>query len=145
MNVFLQNILGMLPILGVHAFEQAPSVQTKGQSQTLICQGRGANASGRDTPQGFVVEAGSLAAPDVTPSLKKFFPSVIELRANLVKNGVLTEEVKGLRFNQDYTFNSPSHASAVILGRSSNGRTDWKDTHGKTLKDIQESQAKSQD
>ncbi len=39
---------------------------------------------------------------------------------------------------QDYSFNSPSAAAAVILGRSANGRTEWKDVQGKTLKQIQE-------
>jgi hypothetical protein len=47
------------------------------------------------------------------------------------------------RFTQDYTFNSPSMASDVVLGRSSNGRVDWKDATGKTLKELQEAQAKS--
>jgi uncharacterized protein DUF4357 len=46
-----------------------------------------------------------------------------------------------LRFSQDYTFGSPSTASAIVLGRSSNGRTDWKDASGRTLKQLQEAQA----
>ncbi len=38
---------------------------------------------------------------------------------------------------QDYVFDSPSSAAGVLLGRGANGRTEWKDTHGKTLKQIQ--------
>ena len=30
-------------------------------------------------------------------------------------------------FTQDYSFNSPSAASGVIQGRSSNGRKEWKE------------------
>jgi hypothetical protein len=72
MDVFLDNILGMLPVLGIHAFEQSPLKGTKGQTPGLTCQGRGVTASGQDTPQGFVVQAGSFAAKDEVPSLSNF-------------------------------------------------------------------------
>ena len=42
------------------------------------------------------------------------------------------------RFTQDYSFSSPSTAAAVALGRSANGRIEWKDKSGKTLKAFQE-------
>lgn len=142
MDVFLHNILGMLPVLGIHAFEQSPLKATKGQTSVLTCQGRGVTASGYDTPQGFVVKSGSFATDDEVPSLK-LFPNVVALRAELLKNGVLVSEGKSLRFTQDYTFNSPSLASSVVLGRSTNGRIDWKDSSGRTLKELQEAQAKS--
>lgn len=35
-----------------------------------------------------------------------------------------------------YTFSSPSTASSVVLGRSSNGWADWKDEFGKKLSEI---------
>jgi hypothetical protein len=143
MDVFLYNILGMLPVLGIHAFEQSNSLAAKGEATLLICQGRGVKASGYDTPQGFVVKSESLASDDEVPSLKEHFHNVCELRADLIKNGVLVSEGNKLRFTQDYTFNSPSLASGVILARSSNGRTDWKDSAGRTLKEIQEYLAKT--
>lgn len=127
MDVFLHNILGMVPVLGIYAFEQSPSIAGKGETSALTCQGRGVTASGRDTPQGFVVQTGSFAAGDEVPSLKEHFPNVSKLRADLLKSGVLNPEGNKLRFTQDYTFSSPSLASSVVLGRSSNGRTDWRD------------------
>ncbi|MGE0640725.1 MAG: GIY-YIG nuclease family protein [Thermoanaerobaculia bacterium] len=140
MNVFLGNILGMLPVLGIHAFEQSsPKVASDGP--LLKCQGKGVVASGRDTAQGFVVYSGSLATKDHTPSLAKHFPSVVELRAQLGKNGVLVEDKGMLRFTQNYTFTSPSMAASVALGRASNGRTEWKDSAGRTLKELQEAEA----
>lgn len=141
MEVFLQNILGILPVLGIHAFEQSPLIPPRSQKTILTCTKRNTNATGYDTPQGFVVQTGSLAASDEVPSFKERFASTCELRADLVKSGVLVPEGKKLRFTQDYTFSSPSQASAVVMGRSSNGRTDWKDASGRTLKSIQESQA----
>ena len=143
MDVFLHNILGMLPVLGIHAFEQSPVMAAKGEISVLTCQGRGVTATGHDTPQGFVVRSGSFAANDEVPSLKEHFPNVCELRADLLKSGVLLPEGNKLRFTQDYTFNSPSLASSVVLGRSANGRTDWKDSTGKTLKELQEAQAEN--
>lgn len=143
MNVFLSNILGMLPVLGVHAFEQSPVLTSVDRAPSLFCQGNGAKAQGRDTPQGFVIDAGSTAVLNEVPSLKSYFPSVIELRSELLKNGVLMEEAGFLKFTQAYTFSSPSYASSVILGRSSNGRADWRDAAGKTLKEIQEAQTVS--
>jgi hypothetical protein len=143
MDVFLDNILGVLPVLGIHAFEQSPLKSAKGQTPALTCQGRGVTASGHDTPQGFVVQAGSYSAKDEVPSLKEHLPSVVELRADLLKSGVLVSEGERRRFTQDYIFNSPSLASAVVLGRSSNGRTDWKDGSGRTLKELQGAQATS--
>jgi hypothetical protein len=138
MDVFLDNILGMLPVLGIHAFEQSPLKAGKSQTPLLGCQGRGVTASGYDTPQGFVVQTGSFSAKGEVPSLTEHFPNVSKLRADLVKNGVLVPAGETFRFAQDYTFSSPSLASSVVLGRSSNGRTDWKDASGKTLKDLQE-------
>ena len=40
-------------------------------------------------------------------------------------------------FTQDYTFSSPSTAASVVLGRSANGRVDWKDAQGRELKVLQ--------
>ena len=143
MEVFLQTLLGMLPVLSIQAFEQSPLIAAKGSTPVLTCQGRGVTATGNDTPQGFVIQSGSFAAANEVPSLKDHFPNVSELRADLLKSGVLMLDGDKLRFTQDYTFNSPSLASSVVLARSSNGRTDWKDSTGKTLKQLQEAQAKA--
>ena len=58
MEVFLQNILGMLPVLGVQAFEPGHGAAVAGTQPLLTCSGRGITATGVDTPQGFVVRSG---------------------------------------------------------------------------------------
>ena len=143
MDVFLDNILGMLPVLGIHAFERSAVAVVKGVTPELICQGRGVTAYGVDTPQGFVVRSASRAARDEVPSLKEHFAGICELRAELLASGVLVPDGDSLRFTQDYTFSSPSSASAVVLARSSNGRENWKDASGRTLKELQEAQAQT--
>lgn len=141
MDVLLENILGILPILGIHAFEQVASISPVGAGVILTCQGRGASATGYDTPQGFLVRKGSTCAADETPSLREDQPATVKLRTELLANGVLCRVGEFFQFSQDYTFTSPSYASSVVLGRKSNGRESWKDANGRTLKQIQESQA----
>jgi Domain of unknown function (DUF4357) len=143
MYVFLQNILGILPVLGIHAFEQSPGMAAKGERSILTCRGRGVTATGYESSQGFVVRAGSYASNDEVPSLVEHFDNVCQLRAKLTKSGVLVPEGNKLRFTIDYTFNSPSLAAGVVLARSANGRVDWKDSTGKTLKELQEAQAEN--
>ena len=55
-------------------------------------------------------------------------PNVVEARLTLRRTQVT---------DHDYTFNSPSTAAGVMLGRSANGRVEWKDATGRTLKDLQ--------
>ncbi|MHC8392286.1 GIY-YIG nuclease family protein [Pseudomonas sp. LB3P93] len=48
------------------------------------------------------------------------------LYTRVVSEGVLPKTANGLRkFADDYAFNSPSAAAAVVLGRNANGRTEW--------------------
>lgn len=48
------------------------------------------------------------------------------VRQDLIDNGSLKTSTDGnLEFTKDVTFSSPSAASAVILGRSDNGRNSW--------------------
>lgn len=143
MEVFLQNILDMLPVLGVHAFEESTVRGETADEKVLHCSGRGVTATGYDTPKGFVVLSGSFAAQKEVPSLKKHFPHASNLRKDLLDNGVVVSQGDRYCFSQDYTFGSPSMASTVVLARSSNGRTAWKDAAGMTLKQIQQAQAES--
>ncbi|MCB9184081.1 MAG: GIY-YIG nuclease family protein [Flavobacteriales bacterium] len=141
-EVFLQNLLGMLPVLGITAFEKGHGpVAVEKDLPLLHCEGRGITATGYDAPQGFIVREGSFAALVFTPGAATHFPSIVRLRDELVSNGVLALADGKYRFTQDCTFSSPSMASCVALGRPSNGRVDWKDGQGRTLKSIQEAQA----
>lgn len=143
MDVFLQNILGMLPVLGVYAFEQPNPNGARIPKPLLTCQSKGVVATGYDTAQGFIVRQGSQAVLEETQSLHDHFPGVVDRRQGLIKSGVLVSKGLHLQFAQDYTFTSPSLASAVVLGRASNGRTDWKDASGRTLREIQELESTS--
>jgi hypothetical protein len=43
-------------------------------------------------------------------------------------------------FAQDYVFTSPSTAAGLVLGRQANGRTEWRELTGRTLRDLQEAE-----
>ena len=143
MEVFLGHMLGMLPVLGVHAFEQAPNAPAAKASPVLTCKGKGVQATGYEANQGFVVRAGSQAVADTVPSMAQHVRGMYDLRQELIGNGVLGLQGGLYQFTQDYSFSSPSTAAAVVLGRSANGRIEWKAADGRTLKELQEAEAHS--
>lgn len=83
------------------------------------------------TTEGFVVLEGSqvemIDSPAIPTSLKELRKELI--KANVIKGGILQEK---------QLFSSPSYAAAFVLGMNTNGRMDWKDKDGKTLKELEE-------
>lgn len=79
----------------------------------------------------FIVLKGSTAKKELAPSFPK---TQIEKRDELISSGVLVDDGKCLKFSKDFTCKSPSEASNLITGTSSNGPLSWKDSFGKTLK-----------
>jgi hypothetical protein len=129
-------LLLCLPIVGVNLFEKAKAGAPK--AQDLFLKAKGIEARGVDSAEGFVVRAGSQAVKEEVPSIHAYLR---ELRQSLSAQGVLEDAGAVYRLTQDYTFNSPSTAAGVLLARSANGRTEWKDAKGRTLKEIQEAAA----
>jgi hypothetical protein len=133
---FLEDMLSIFPLLGLSVFEK-PKIAKKTKS-TLHIEAKGIRAEGYESAQGLVVFKGSQAVLDEVPSIHRYMST---LRGELIHKGVFQKMNDHFLFTQDYAFNSPSTAAGVILGRPANGRTDWKDGSGKTLKEIQESEA----
>lgn len=134
MTEFLNNLMLLTGTLGYKIFEplSRPSLDVK---QYLVKGARGANARAVVTAEGIVVTAGSLAAKVHVPSTHEY---VVALRQKLIGEGVLVPEPDAFRFTEDYLFSSPSTAAAVVLGRTANGRVEWKDAEGKSLKQNEE-------
>ena len=93
----------------------------------------GSKAQGEPTSDGFIVFKGSIAVKIETPTIGA---SSSSLRSKLLEAGILENDGKYYRFARDHIFSFPSQASAVVLGKSSNGWTDWKSITGYTLKEI---------
>lgn len=132
---FLREMLVIYPILGVDAFESAADETTGANEEEILTLSQsGAKGQGRETKDGFVVLAGSLARASETKAIHNYLH---ELRKQLLSKGVLAPDGDHLVLTQDYRFASPSTAAGVLVGRAANGRVAWKTPDGKTLKAVQ--------
>ena len=65
---------------------------------------------------------------------------LLELEVGKVRKAVFTGTAqRNFTFTKNYIFTSPSLAAAIVMGRNANGRTEWKSTDQKTIKDFEES------
>lgn len=132
MEEFIENIKMLVNTLGHKVFEEKREFKQKQEQQTFkIIAARGADAKGEPTSDGFVVLKGSKAAGSTVASMT---PNFIKLRNRLIEGGILVQNGDSLEFIDDYIFSSPSTASSIVLGRNSNGLTEWKLKDGRTLK-----------
>lgn len=88
-------------------------------------------ASCKKTDEGFVVLKGSMIEEIDSQAIPK---AIQDMRNKCREDKEIIDGI--LQKNQ--LFNSPSYAASFILGMNTNGRTDWKDKTGITLKEIEE-------
>ena len=133
MEAFLAEMLVCFPVLGLSAFETVAERAVSSRGYTL--KGPEAEAKGFESEDGFVVQAGASLRSSEAKSTHAY---VCALRKQLVDGGVI--EVRGDNWVlvQGYVFGSPSTAAAEVLGRNANGRNEWRDDKGRTLKQVQE-------
>ena len=137
MEVFLEKINQLLPVLGVELLVPSSGTATApSEKETLLCEIKGLKARGHLIPNGFLVLKGSQAVLHERPSSQKY-PWARNMRQELKKDGVLDEQEDHLVFTKDAEFSSPSAAAAVVHGGHANGLIAWKNSKGKTLKDIE--------
>ena len=126
MEEFIDNVKILINTLGYKVLMPVP------KATDLYCKGSGASAKGFVSAGGFTVTKGSLVSDHTVPSFEMRGKNYYNLRKALIRDGVIEERA----FSRDYEFNAPSAASAVILGRTSNGKDDWKTSDGVKLKDL---------
>ena len=138
MEVFLEKIYQLLPVLGVELLVIAASkAETDAEKEMLYCEIKGLKARGHLSPNGFLVLKGSQAVLTERVSSKKY-PWPLNMRQRLKDEGVLCADADYLLFTRDEEFSSPSAAAAVIHGGHANGLIAWKNKNGKTLKEIEQ-------
>lgn len=130
MEEFINNIKVLMSTLGYNVLTPAPKAEEN--TVYLYCKGSGADAKGFVSAGGFTVLKGSRVSDHIVPSFETRGKNYYKLRKSLEKDSVV---ING-KFEMDYEFKSPSAASAVILGRNSNGNLDWKTDAGMKLKDL---------
>jgi Domain of unknown function (DUF4357) len=135
MEVFLDYIFMTLPAIRIDLFlgNVRPSAMASFQSPIaesaaifeLTAPKHRIHATARLENGEFVVQAGSLARKS-WESVGYEDTTYGQLHAELIQTGLLREEGEHRRFSENYAFRSPSAAAAVVTGRPSNGRTEWK-------------------
>jgi hypothetical protein len=144
MGAFFENIRLLLPVLGVDVLG-APGAEAATRPDevgalVLELQWQDAHAECVVRDGQFVVRVGSTARVKEVQSLSDGYRAQ---RRTLREAGVLVPLNSSglLRFTQDYAFDSPSAAAAVVSGTGLNGRKEWevKGT-GLSYKDWQDHQ-----
>ena len=143
MEYFLEQIKLILPVMGFkflisstikqtseNEFESSNSVH-----ETYYIKTKSFKASMRETDQGYIVIKGSEAKKKLSISCTETY---VNMRRKLVETEIMVENKDKLIFAEDTVFNSPSAASNMILGRNSNGFTEWVNDKGQTFREVQE-------
>lgn len=130
---FLDELLSLLPVLGVTYFE--PDEPPDPNCTVYYLEGLGCSAKGLEVNTGFKVLQESLARAEPVASFKKQVPNYYLQRQELIADETLRKTADRYLFTKDWLFGSPSAAAAVCLGRSANGLKEWKDESGTSLRD----------
>jgi len=134
MDEFISNLVMMVNTLGHKLFEEIKDQSDSKKSEVwYINAARGANARGIQTQEGFVVLQDSKIANSTVDS---FSESLTAKRDNLIQSNkiqIINDEYVVM---EDLLFSSPSLAATIVMGRSANGLTEWKDRQSRTLKDL---------
>lgn len=143
MEYFLEQIKLILPVMGfkflissTYSAESNLESNAKGEvHETYFIKTKTFKAAMTETDQGYIVAKGSEAKKDLSPSCTETYRN---MRRKLIETNIMVENRDKLIFAEDAVFNSPSAASNMILGRNSNGFTEWVNEKGDTFKEVQE-------
>ncbi|MDD5065659.1 MAG: GIY-YIG nuclease family protein [bacterium] len=135
LELFYENIALIMPLLGSDIFIQETGTPSGKTAQRLYCSGKGATA------EGVLLDDGKLRVLKGSEAVLKDTDSFINhpykaLKDELLKIGRIKEDKGKLVFTDDYVFDSPSAAAAIILARSASGPLEWKNKDGQSLKKI---------
>ena len=126
MNGFFEDVKFLTSFIGCAIFD----VNKPKEEHLFFAKSHNCEAKGFYHTNGFTVLKDSLVAKDSVPSFKWKDKREQFLNQYTKNNG------GKLVLESDITFASPSTASMFVLGRPSNGWSDWKDKDGQTLDSV---------
>lgn len=145
MEYFLEQIKLILPVMGFKFLIQSTVKEDLTESlkpkdfthEVYFIKTSSYKASMKETDQGYIVTKGSEAKRNLSNSCTETYRN---MRRKLVETQIMVGSIDSdkLIFAEDTVFNSPSAASNMILGRNSNGFTEWINNKGETFREVQE-------
>ena len=126
MDEFFEDVKFLASFVGCNIFD---IVQPK-KEHLFYANRKGCEAKGFYASNGFTILKGSFIIKDVVPS----FPWK-DKREKLLEEYAEQKDDNFVMIS-DKTFSSPSTAATFVLGRSSNGWSDWRDKEGNTLDSV---------
>lgn len=120
--------------------DESPSRGDDGTSEAhhvFKCTGPGGIARGELSDEGFVIYEGSIIRKDVVPSMQSY-TAYMQKREAFIQDGTLVPDDSGhYRLTRNLLLSTPSAASCLVLGNSSNGWWSWfSESTGKSLHDV---------
>jgi len=146
MEAFLEQLQIVLPVLGVNAIRVRPAAAALDSPAapspvfTLNNKKYKVDARAQQLGDEFTMLEGSQvvgvwAGTGKAESTKRAYASYRAQHRKLVADGSIRVEGEAGVLTRDVPFGSPSTAAAVALGRSSNGRLEWKAPDGSSYGD----------
>lgn len=141
MEYFLEQLKLILPVMGFRflissIIKETEKNPVQEQNKMLLkINSNKISANMYINNQGFIVTKGSQAKKNLSKSCTITYRT---LRQKLLDTDILKDNGEFYEFNVDYIFSSPSAASNMILGRNSNGYTEWLSENGISLKELEE-------
>lgn len=134
---FLHDILSSFVPRGLCVFEK--TVTTTEKPRSAGHRLKGFWESGYEDVKGLVVCKGSQLAKAEKNTLHEYTST---MRKALLAQAGIADQTQRYAFTQDHVLTPPLTAADVILGRTANGRIEWKSSDGRTLKQLPEAAAK---
>lgn len=125
---FYEKIVLLTSVYGYRIFDKILTQQEVKEEEIYYINSIGLKASGAQSEEGFIVFKSSQSSEE----FKKASSQSLRNKWNELRNQKIVDQ--GV-FLKDIIFSSPSTAAAMVLGRNSNGLTQWKNRDGKTLKE----------
>ena len=126
MNEFFEDVKFLASFIGCNIFE----ISQPKSEHLFYTKGRGCNAEGFYSSDGFTVLKGSVMAKTTVPSF-----NWKDKRKKMIQD-YTTDDNGTLVLTSDKTFSSPSTAADFCIGSSNNGWLVWKDKDENTLDSV---------
>ncbi|MGO1372352.1 MAG: GIY-YIG nuclease family protein [Senegalia sp. (in: firmicutes)] len=144
MEQFLDGVKLILSSLGIEILESQKTEEKEEEKKEkiFVFTMKEAYARMKIEEDKYIVLKGSTAAYENRGSILE---PIKKKKEELIKKGILiainTGNQNKYRFTEDYIFNSPSYAAAIVAGGTENGRVQWK-YNGKSLNDLEAEEVK---